>query len=124
MGLFGPVHFFESFRFRLSGKSEMQNNVIMLCMASVLRLLWSCIGQLKRGFALPRVHTGHLGLGAFSLTADLDSARLDVVSRSLWWGSGVPIPKPVPMPALPPIAAPRTERWHGVPPETFHRWDH
>jgi hypothetical protein len=102
----------------------MQNNVIMLRLAFVLRLLWSCLAQLGRGLVLPRLPSGHLGLGAFSLTADLDSARLDVVSRSLWWGSGVPVPKPVPTPACPPIAAPRTSRWHGFPPETFHRWDH
>ena len=124
MGLLRVRSLLESFRFRLSGKSEMQNNVIMLCVASVLRLLLSCITQLGKGFVLPRLHAGQLGLFAFSLTADLDSARLDVVSRSLWWGSGVPIPKPVPTAACPPITAPRVSRWHGVPPETFHRWDH
>ena len=102
----------------------MQNNVVMLRVAFVLRLLLSCLRPLGRGFVLPRLHAGQWGLGAFSLTADLDSARLDVVSRSLWWGSGVPIPKPVPMVTGPPIAAPRVSRWHGVPPETFHRWDH
>ena len=102
----------------------MQNNVIILCVAFVLRLLRSCLAQLRRGFVLPRLHAGHLGLGAFSPTADLDSARLDVVSRSLWWGCGMPIPKPVPAAACPPIAAPRASRWRGVPPETFHRWDH
>ena len=124
MGLIRAYSLLESFRFRLTGKSEMQNNVIMLCVSSVLRLLSRCIRHLGRTFVLPRLHAGHLGLGAFSLTADLDSARLDVVSRSLWWGSGVPIPKPLPTVARPPIAAPRVSRWHGVPPETFHRWDH
>jgi|GEM_PF-4544747 len=112
----------------------MQNNVIILRVACVLRLLLSCVVQLVRGVVLPRVHHGpcHFewgGLGAFSLTADLDSARLDVVSRSLWWGSGVPVLmapvlQPVRTAACPSIAAPRTSRWHGVPPETFHRWDH
>jgi hypothetical protein len=102
----------------------MQNNVIILRVAFVLRLLLSCLAQFARGVVLPRLHSGHLGLGAFSLTADLDSARLDVVSRSLWWGSGVPVLKPVPATACPSIAAPRVSRWHGVPPETFHRWDH
>ncbi|HEY2253258.1 MAG TPA: hypothetical protein VGH74_19425 [Planctomycetaceae bacterium] len=102
----------------------MQNNVMILRMACVLRLLWSCLAQLVRGVVLPRMHSGHWGLGAFSLTADLDSARLDVVSRSLWWGSGAPVLKPVPIVARPPSAAPRVSRWHGIPPETFHRWDH
>jgi hypothetical protein len=102
----------------------MQNNVITLCLTFVLRLLRSCLTQLRRGFALSRLPAGQFGLGAFSLTVDLDSARLDVVSRSLWWGVGVPIPKPVRAAACPPIAGPRVSRWHGVPPETFPRWDH
>ncbi len=102
----------------------MQNNVIILRVASVLRLLLSCLAQFGRGVVLPRLRSAHLGLGAFSLMADLDSARLDVVSRSLWWGSGVPIPKPVRAVARRSNAAPRVSRWHGVPPETFHRWDH
>ncbi len=102
----------------------MQNNIVMLCVAFVLRLLQSGITQLKRGFVLPRLRAGRPALGAFSLTADLDSARLDVVSRSLWWGSGALIPKPVPLSACPPIAAPRGLRRYGGPPETLHRWDH
>lgn len=102
----------------------MQNNVIFLRLACVLRLLVSCVWQLVRGVVHPRMRTGDLGLGAFLLTGDLDSARLDVVSRSLWWGSGVPVLQPVRSAACPSIAAPRASRWHGVPPETFHRWDH
>ncbi len=123
----------ESLRFRLSGKSEMQNNVIILCVVSVLRLLWSCASQLFRGVVLLRSSIGlwyferayfERGLGTFSLTADLDSARLDVVSRSLWWGSGAPVLKPVRAVARPLNATPRASRRHCVPPETFHRWDH
>ena len=102
----------------------MQNNVISLRVAVVLRCLLSCLTQFGRALVFPRLHSSRLGLGTFSLTADLDSARLDVVSRSLWWGSGVPIPKPVPTLACPRIAAPRVSRWQGIPPESFHRWDH
>ena len=74
----------------------MQNNVIMLCLALILRLFRSCLKQVGGLFVLRRIRTGGYGLGAFSPSVDLDSARLDVVSRSLLWGSGMSIPERVP----------------------------
>jgi len=41
-GPFWRVHFFESLRFRLRGKSEMQNRVITLCVALILRIVRGC----------------------------------------------------------------------------------
>src|SRR5258708_1553220 len=91
----------------------MQNNVIMLGLTMVLRLLQRCAAQFRGMFVLRRGRAGRFGLGAFSLSVDLDSARLDAVSRSLLWGSGVPLPEPIPMAGCPPIARARDVRWHG-----------
>jgi len=65
---------------------------------------------------------GHFGSGAISLSVDLDSARLDAVSRSLMWGSGIPLPEPALSANCPPPSLPRRWRWHGASPEIFlHR---
>ncbi|MBI3862145.1 MAG: hypothetical protein HY290_09650 [Planctomycetia bacterium] len=102
----------------------MQNNSVVLCVVFVLRILRRCIAQVGGWFVFPRSQPGKLGLGLFSLSADLDSSRLDVVSRSLWWGCGLPNPKPVPVAVCRPIAAPPRSRWRGGPPEMLPRWDH
>ena len=102
----------------------MQNNVITLCLALILRLLRNCFKQAAGMFVLRRGDSGWFGLGALSLSVDLDSARLDAVSRSLWWGSGIPIPEPARSAGCPPLSVPRpafagTGRWHGTGPEIF-----
>lgn len=103
----------------------MQNtNIVMLCVAFVLHLIRRCLAQVGGWFVFPRSHTGWMSLGAFSLSADLDSARLDVVSRSLWWGMEGPKPQPVPVVVYSPIAPPVRSRWRGGPPEMLCRWDH
>jgi hypothetical protein len=87
----------------------MQNNVIVLCLALILRLFRSCLKQVGGMFVLRRTHAGRIGLGAFSLSVDLDSARLDVVSRSLLWGSGIPIPERAPAARYSAVAAMRRD---------------
>jgi hypothetical protein len=73
-------------------------------------------------FVLWRMSTGHFGSGAISLSVDLDSARLDAVSRSLMWGSGIPLPEPALSASCPPPPPPRHWRRHGAGPEIFlHR---
>ena len=101
----------------------MQNNVILLCLALILRLFRGCLKQLGGMFVLRRTHAGRFGLDAIALSVDLDSARLDAVSRSLWWGSGVPIPEPALKAVCPPIPVSRPVRWHGAGPGTFLRRD-
>lgn len=61
-----------------------------------LRLLRICGKQI--GVILDLPTTGHrsLGLGAMAMSVDLDSSRLDAVSRSVLWGAGVLSPEPVP----------------------------
>ena len=120
-GPFWRVHFFESLRFRLRGKSGMQNNVITLCVALLLRIVRGCLKEAAGMFGFRRSYAGKFSLGAFWPSLDLDSARLDAVSRSLWWGSGVPIPDPVQTACSPPNAAGRTVRRHGGGPATFYR---
>jgi len=102
----------------------MQNQIVMLCVAFVLQLCRGCLGQLAGSFALIRSRPGKSSLGAFSPSVDLDSARLDVVSRSLWWGAGLPVPERAPARVCPPIVVPRRVRWQGGPPDAFGRWDH
>jgi len=102
----------------------MQNSIVMLCVAFLLRLCRGCLGQLSGSFALLRPQPGKSALGAFSPSVDLDSARLDVISRSLYWGAGVRVPERAPARVCPPIVAPRAARWQGGPPDTFGRWDH
>jgi hypothetical protein len=101
----------------------MQNNVIVLCLALILRLLRSCLKLVGGMFVLQRVRAGKLGLGAIALSVDLDSARLDAVSRSLLWGSGMPILEPSRTANCPSTAAPRPMRWHGTGPGTYGRHD-
>lgn len=90
----------------------MQNNVIVVYLALALRLLQTCLKQIGGMFVLRRVRAGKFGWGAISLGVDLDSARLDAVSRSLLWGSGIPIPEPVPAAyCLPHAFAPLAPAW-------------
>lgn len=100
------------------------NNIVMLFVAYVLQLIRRCVTQAGGWFVFPRSQSGWLSLTALSLSADLDSARLDVVSRSLWWGCGVQKPQRVPVVICSPIAAPVRTRWRGGPPEMLPRWDH
>jgi hypothetical protein len=102
----------------------MQNHIVILCVANILRLLRAACRQVQEWFVLPQNSSGRPGLVGFLLSTDLDSARLDVVSRSLWWGCGAPTPKPVPVTICSPIAAPVRSRWRGGPPEMLPRWDH
>jgi len=101
----------------------MQNNVIVLCLALILRLLRSCLKLVGGMFVLQRVRAGKLGLGAIALSVDLDSARLDAVSRSLLWGSGIPIPEPALTAVAPQHSVSRHCRWHGAGPGMFRRHD-
>jgi hypothetical protein len=94
-------------------------NFVWLCLTLILRLLSGCGRQLKRMFILERAHSGRFAWSTFSLSVDLDSARLDVVSRSLLWGSGIPIRERIPGAGFPPQAAPRTVRWRATGPETI-----
>jgi hypothetical protein len=100
----------------------MQNNVIMLCMALILRLLRFCCKQVAGMFVWQRPQAGGFSPGAFSLSFDLDSARLDVVSRSLWWGAGIPVPEPARSAGCPPRPDMRPLRGCGSGPESYlHR---
>jgi hypothetical protein len=106
----------------------MQNNVIVVCLALILRLLRNCFKQVAGMFVLRRTRAGWYGLSAISLGVDLDSSRLDAVSRSLWWGSAIPIPEPARAAGCPPLSVPRpvfagTGRWHGAGPEIFLHYD-
>ena len=103
----------------------MQNDKkILQFVAYVLYLIRRCISQAGGWFVFPQSSSGWFGWGAFSLSADLDSARLDVVSRSLWWNCGSPKPQPVPVVVRSRIYVPVKTRWRGGPPETLPRWDH
>lgn len=101
----------------------MQNNVIMLCLALILRLLRYCFRQVAGMFVFQPTRTGTFRLSAMPLSVDLDSARLDAVSRSLLWGSGIPIPEPARSAGCPPLPVQRPLRWHGAGPEIFLRRD-
>ena len=101
----------------------MQNNVIVFYLALILRLLRDGLKLVGGMFVYRRDRAGRPGLGAFSLSVDLDSARLDAVSRSLLWGSGIPIPKPALTAVAPPQSVSHQLRWHGAGPETFLRPD-
>jgi hypothetical protein len=95
---------------------------VLLCLASILRLLQSCLQQVGGMFVLRRTRAGQFGWGVISLSVDLDSARLDAVSRSLMWGSGIPLPEPARSANCPPPPLPRRWRWDGARPEIFlHR---
>jgi len=98
----------------------MQNNVIVCCLAFVLRLLQNCLKRVGGIFVIRPERAGKLGLGAILLNVDLDSARLYAVSRSLMWGSGIPIPEPARTAGSLPNSVPRCPHWHGSGPETFH----
>jgi hypothetical protein len=96
----------------------MQNNVVVCCVALILRLLQKVVRLVGGIFVVRREHPSRLGLGALLPSVDLDSARLDAVSRSLMWGAGIPIPEPARAPGSPPVAPRRLHR-HGPHPETF-----
>ena len=99
----------------------MQNRVITLCVALILRIVRGCWKEAAGVFVFRRSHAGRCSPGAFWPSLDLDSARLDAVSRSLWWGSGIPIPDPAQTACAPPNAAGRTLRRHGGGSATFYR---
>ncbi len=101
----------------------MQNNVVALCLTLILRLLRNCFRQIAGMFVLQPTRPGTFRLGALSLSVDLDSARLDAVSRSLLWGSGIPIPEPARSAGCPPLPLLRPWRSHGAGPEIFLRRD-
>ena len=98
-------------------------NFVWLCLTLILRLLSGCFTQLKRMFVLERAHPGRFTWSTFSLSVDLDSARLDVVSRSVFWGSGIPVRERFPAAGFPPQAAPRPVRWHATGAQTIFRRD-
>ena len=100
------------------------NNIVMLYVISVLQLIRRCLVQAGGWFVFPQSQPGWFSRGAFSLSADLDSGRLDVVSRSLWWGTEAGQLQPIPVTIRSPIAAPVRSRWRGGPSETLPRWDH
>ena len=79
----------------------MQNGVIAAGLALLLRLFRGSLRLLGVTFVRPRARAAGFDFSAFSFSVDLDSARLDAVSRSLWWGSGVLIRGPVPTAACP-----------------------
>jgi hypothetical protein len=101
----------------------MQNNVIVFYLALILRLLRDGLKLVGGMFVYRRDRAGRLGLGAFSLSVDLDSARLDAVSRSLLWGSGIPIPEPARTADCPPRFVSRPWRRRGTGPEIFLHHD-
>lgn len=61
-----------------------------------LRFFRICGKQVGVLLALPTTIHHSLGLGAMVMSVDLDSSRLDAVSRSVLWGAGVLSPEPVP----------------------------
>jgi hypothetical protein len=101
----------------------MQNNVVTLCLALFLRLLRNCFRQVAGMFVLQPARPGTFRPGVLSLSVDLDSARLDAVSRSLLWGSGIPVPEPARSAGCPPLPVLRPLGWHGAGPEIFLRRD-
>ena len=101
----------------------MQNNVIALCLALFLRLLRDGLKQLAGVFVFQRMYAGRFHPGSLPLSVDLDSGRLDAVSRSLWWGPGMPVPEPARTAASPPVPAARPLRWYGSGPEIFLHHD-
>jgi hypothetical protein len=102
----------------------MQNNFVVFCLALVLRLLQNGLKLVGGTFVIRRERAAGLGLGALSLSVDLDSARLDAVSRSLLWGAALPIPGPARAPGSPSVPVPCRPLWHGPRSETFHGRDH
>ena len=63
------------------------------------RLLQICLGRVKALLVLPQTPTASYGLLAIGVSVDLDSSRLDAVSRSVLWGPGgwVPDERPAPV---------------------------
>jgi hypothetical protein len=101
----------------------MQNNVIVFTLALFLRLLRNGLKLVARMFVFQPERAARPGMGAFLLSVDLDSARLDAVSRSLLWGSGIPVPEPARTAGSSPTSGPRPLHWHGPGPEPFHLRD-
>ncbi|MSR56760.1 MAG: hypothetical protein EXS05_03695 [Planctomycetaceae bacterium] len=73
----------------------MQNHTIAI-VSWGLRLLRICGKQIGALLVLPTTVHHPLGLGSMVMSVDLDSSRLDAVSRSVLWGAGVLSPEPVP----------------------------
>lgn len=70
------------------------HHLLVIVLHSVVRGLLIRIRRFGRTLVRPWSLDGSLSLGTMWLSADLDSSRLDAVSRSLAWGSGMLIPCP------------------------------
>jgi hypothetical protein len=71
------------------------HHLLVFVLHSVVRGLLVRIGRVGRTLVRPWSLDGSWSLGAMGLSVDLDSSRLDAVSRSLAWGAGMLVPCPV-----------------------------
>jgi hypothetical protein len=95
-------------------------NFVIAALAWTWRLLRACLKRATNAFVLP-TPAGAFNPGAVPLCVDLDSARLDAVSRSLLWGTGVLAPEPTKAAVCSPPGAASPLRSRIVPPERFRR---
>lgn len=74
-------------------------NLLLAVLHGMLRFLHVCRGQMKRLLVPPQTSNASYSLLAIGVSVDLDSSRLDAVSRSVLWGPGgwVPDAKPAPV---------------------------
>lgn len=76
----------------------MQNHLLAI-LQWILRIVRLTGQQAGEAFVLLRRSTDPERLGVLGVSVDIDSARLDAVSRSVLWGSGMLCPGSVPAPA-------------------------
>lgn len=74
-------------------------NYLLAVLHGMLRLLRACLRQVKSLLILPQSSNAGYGLLAIGVSVDLDSSRLDAVSRSVLWGPGgwAPDQRPAPV---------------------------
>lgn len=74
-------------------------NYLLAVLHGMMRLLRVCLGRVKSLLVLPQSSNASYGLLAIGVSVDLDSSRLDAVSRSVLWGpSGwAPDERPAPV---------------------------
>jgi hypothetical protein len=92
-------------------------------LAAVARFARRVLASLRPVVALPRNGEGLANWHAVAPCVDLDSARLDAVSRSLQWGLGVTRQGPLPAVHRAYPEAPLAPLWYGRPPEDSLRFN-
>ncbi|MGQ0636560.1 MAG: hypothetical protein ACT4QC_18250 [Planctomycetaceae bacterium] len=76
-------------------------NLLLALLSWTVRMLNRCRQRCGAALVLPGAAGTNILAGTFSLGVDVDSPRLDPVSRSLLWGAGAVLPRLVPAEVCP-----------------------